>query len=130
LKHRSRSGYTAVCRHSKATTQYLSDISKYTNVVNVDTQGKKLEAVSVSKRTNTQFYKSEKQTYIKNCRYCLSSHPPRNCRYMERYVTYVLRKIILLKLALRRQSETFTPTITVTLRRLMYWQKKLHIPPQ
>ncbi|KAF6026232.1 hypothetical protein EB796_015460 [Bugula neritina] len=73
-----------LCRRSEATRQYLSDISKYTspavvNVVNVDTQEKNVDAVSVSKRTNAQFYKSEKQTYIKNCRYCLSSHPSRNC---------------------------------------------------
>ena len=73
-----------LCRRSEATRQYLSDISKYTspavvNVVNVDTQEKNVDAVSVSNRTNAQFYKSEKQTYIKNCRYCLSSHPSRNC---------------------------------------------------
>jgi len=36
-------------------------------------------------------------------------------RHMARHVTYVLRKIILLKLTPRIQSETFTLTITVTL---------------
>jgi len=80
-----------LCRRSGATRQYLSDISKYTtphvvNVVNVDTQKKNVDAVSVSKRTSAQFYKSEKQVYIKTVGIALAHTHLAIARHMARHV--------------------------------------------